>query len=723
MSTQVENCRKFNMFSLPILLYCGGGILTGIIAHLALFIHGEWHIRAPELLIFHTLLFTSALAGKTLGSSTEYRLLLEGLLYAFSCYVSALLVSIVVYRLWFHRLTRDGFPGPWYLRLSKLCHVWEVRTSRNYLLLEGLRQKYGDFVRTGPAEITVFHPEVFSAVDGPRSQCVKSEWYDLLYPFRALVSSRDKSIHASRRREWVRGFTTKALVQHEEKILKHIDKLDQCLEKDALSRKQSEMRDLCFWFGFDAMGNFIFSKSFDMLSDRKWHSIVTRLQNALSLLGPLTPAPWLVQLGLRLSPKVWVIRDWHDTVAWGKGQMRTRMEQVNEKQIDLTHYLMEQGGTMGYEEKLYWVHGDSLLAVVAGSEPTAYVLLAILCELAKHPHHTEKIYEELREIDVNDLKVLEFEVLTGAGEYLKATPTENQDLYWALSGGGGGTYGLVHSMTVKAYADVKTSAANLTFSSQGVSSEAFNSVIQTFLTTLPNITDSGVVCIWLLTNTSFTLSPASAPNLTAQQLESLLQPTLDSLSKNGIPYNYSAQDFPSYLDSYNLAHPKYNITEANIGGRFIPRSLVSSNDSTRRLMDAMNFIIENGGEVSGVAVNVTQLPDVPNSVNPAWRTALFSAVIAIPYGLYDMQVNIVSQGKITNMFVPKLAELTPSGAAYLNEADPGQPDFQEIFYGANYDKLLSIKQKYDPNEIFYGLKAVGSEAWQIQADGRLCRVG
>lgn len=33
-------------------------------------------------------------------------------------------------------------------------------------------------------------------------------------------------------------------------------------------------------------------------------------------------------------------------------------------------------------------------------------------------------------------QVLEWEVVTTQGEHLIATPTENEDLYWALSGGG-----------------------------------------------------------------------------------------------------------------------------------------------------------------------------------------------------------------------------------------------------------------------------------------------
>lgn len=72
--------------------------------------------------------------------------------------------------------------------------------------------------------------------------------------------------------------------------------------------------------------------------------------------------------------------------------------------------------------------------------------------------------------------------------------------------------------------------------------------------------------------------------------------------------------------------------------------------------------------------------------------------------------------------MPTLAEITPNGAAYLNEADLHQPEFQQVFYGKNYARLLSIKHKYDPDDIFYGPTAVGSEGWHTRADGRLCRV-
>jgi tryprostatin B 6-hydroxylase len=160
-------------------------------------------------------------------------------------------------------------------------------------------------------------------------------------------------------------------VQHEAKILKYVDQLDQCIETHAKANETSEVRDLFFWFGFDVMGDFVFSKSFGMLQDQKWHYIIIRLQRALSLLGPFSPTPWLIQLGFKLAPRVSVLRDWFDMVAWCERQMRDRIEDGKTKELepDLTHYLMEMEGYdegMSEEDSMFWLQGDSLLAIVAG---------------------------------------------------------------------------------------------------------------------------------------------------------------------------------------------------------------------------------------------------------------------------------------------------------------------------------------------------------------------
>ena len=92
------------------------------------------------------------------------------------------------------------------------------------------------------------------------------------------------------------------------------------------------------------------------------------------------------------------------------------------------------------------------------------------------------------------------------------------------------------------------------------------------------------------------------------------------------------------------------------------------------------------------------------------------------YDRFNLTANHMAQQTVTNVLVPALAELTPNGATYLNEADFNEPNWQETFYGSNYPRLLSIKRKYDPHGILWGKTSVGSEGWDIAADGRLCKL-
>ncbi|TEY32893.1 hypothetical protein BOTCAL_0709g00020 [Botryotinia calthae] len=86
-----------------------------------------------------------------------------------------------------------------------------------------------------------------------------------------------------------------------------------------------------------------------------------------------------------------------------------------------------------------------------------------------------------------------------------------------------------------------------------------------------------------------------------------------------------------------------------------------------------------------------------------------------------MTANLPGQKTVTNVLDPALEKLISNPVTYLNEVDFNQPKWQQVFYGANYAKLLSIKNKYDPNGIFCGPTVVGSEAWAAAADGRLCK--
>ncbi|GKT46425.1 FAD-linked oxidoreductase sor8 [Colletotrichum spaethianum] len=320
-------------------------------------------------------------------------------------------------------------------------------------------------------------------------------------------------------------------------------------------------------------------------------------------------------------------------------------------------------------------------------------------------------------------QVLEWEVVTAEGQTVVATPTESSDLYWALSGGGGGVYAAVLSMTVKAYPDTIVSSANLTMTNSGVTDDVFYGAVTTYLKSLPAIVDAGAVSIWLLSAGVFLMQPTTLPNKTKEELQALLQPTLDALDAAGITYDFNIGQYNTYLDSYNDMNPEPAVTEYNIGGRLMPRSLVADDASATELTNTLRSILNEGGIVSGLSINVARPANVvPNAVNPAWRTALFSATVGTPYSRTDFSTLVSGQNTVTNTILPKLKALTPGGGAYLNEADRNEVDFQSTFYGDNYAKLKAIKSLYDPKSTFYALTGVGSDDWEVRSDGRLCMV-
>ncbi|KAI1338181.1 FAD binding domain-containing protein [Xylariaceae sp. FL0016] len=309
-------------------------------------------------------------------------------------------------------------------------------------------------------------------------------------------------------------------------------------------------------------------------------------------------------------------------------------------------------------------------------------------------------------------QALEFEVVTGKGEILTANADENADLFWALRGGGGGTYGVVTSMTAKAYSDTYFSVAYLTVIKNGTNEDALYGSLGTFLQSLPSLVDAGAWVVFVGTPEVFLIMPAMGADLHPADLDALLKPFLDKMDSFALEYTYSSAEYPDFLSGYNSMTSTWNVSDNNLASRLIPRELVKSNESTEALVAAIRSITTET-IMSGVAFNaaggVASADDV--AVNPYFRKTLFSATLGTTIDYTDFEANKAAQDRLTYDLVPRLKALTPDGAAYLNEGDFQEPDFQTAFYGSHYDQLLSIKNKYDPKDIFYAKTAVGSDSW------------
>lgn len=96
---------------------------------------------------------------------------------------------------------------------------------------------------------------------------------------------------------------------------------------------------------------------------------------------------------------------------------------------DVAHYLLQDA--RDDPRRFPWLTGDSILAIVAGSEPTAAVLVGLFCELAKDPRHAEIILDEIKTLDIADSRAL-----ASSCPHLEACIFEALRLYPALPTGG-----------------------------------------------------------------------------------------------------------------------------------------------------------------------------------------------------------------------------------------------------------------------------------------------
>ncbi|TGO07010.1 hypothetical protein BTUL_0349g00040 [Botrytis tulipae] len=92
-------------------------------------------------------------------------------------------------------------------------------------------------------------------------------------------------------------------------------------------------------------------------------------------------------------------------------------------------------------------------------------------------------------------QVLEWEVVTATGQHLIISPTHHADLYWVLSGSGGGNFAVVLSVKVRVYNDGPVAGAAFSFKN-GNTTAYWTAVGACFLLNfalLPDVTTTAII--------------------------------------------------------------------------------------------------------------------------------------------------------------------------------------------------------------------------------------
>ncbi|KAF2668007.1 FAD-binding domain-containing protein [Microthyrium microscopicum] len=349
--------------------------------------------------------------------------------------------------------------------------------------------------------------------------------------------------------------------------------------------------------------------------------------------------------------------------------------------------------------------------------------------------------------------VLQIELVTPSGEIITANECQNTDYFWAMRGGGGSTYGVALTYTLKALPTFRT-AMWIGFAS-GWDEIAY---LHSQWPKLAAVGASGYMMGYLPLITAVPFY-VTLPNATIRQLKSILDPITDSLDGWGV------DDPPAAGNSSRLSGRRGNYTEFDSWGQAEPHvhsRQDKTNDSTQglykraqegitdyfpgmgsnkllvswlysaadvqhpNLKEALKAALSESGTIylndatMGVGTqNPPYLRGGGNAVNPALRTAVMRPAAEMQWLGNDPAV-WTKKREVAQKLGASLRSISPNGGTYANEADPDTPNWQHAFWGSNYDRLLRIKKMVDPEGVFYCRRCVGSEFFEDH-DGILCR--
>ncbi|KAJ3499682.1 hypothetical protein NLG97_g128 [Lecanicillium saksenae] len=334
--------------------------------------------------------------------------------------------------------------------------------------------------------------------------------------------------------------------------------------------------------------------------------------------------------------------------------------------------------------------------------------------------------------------LLEATLVTPNGTILTVNTCQHGDLFYALRGGGGGTYGVVTSVVMKAYASPRTSL--WTFSATLLNNTMDSNwwdLVTFFHQHLVDWKASGLQGYYYI------LGPPLMPTrmLTLGfylydkpdgTLEKLIEPWNDQLNgmEKVISWQSEVKTAASFMEIYKDSQnePVAQGGGFSLGSRLLPAQSLLDRDALRQMLQ----------EVSGVSRdNTTSIPtpaiighvianaknaNMDTGLNPAWRKAVVHFLMVGGWPDDDSKaVAQIVRDDVTFRKTYAMRKLAPDSGAYFNEMDINEPNWQYAAFGDNYPRLLHVKNKYDPESLLWCKHCVGSEKWVENENGKLCR--
>ena len=359
--------------------------------------------------------------------------------------------------------------------------------------------------------------------------------------------------------------------------------------------------------------------------------------------------------------------------------------------------------------------------------------------------------------------LVEAEVVTADGKIRIANACNNADLFWALKGGGGGTFGAVSKLTLRVH-DLPEFAGGAIFNVKASSDDAYRRLIRRFVAFYSEslFNDHWGEQAHVNSDNELQISLVNI-GLETAEIRKIWQPFLDWLGQS--PSDYKIQSDP-VLGAMPTRHwwdpgwraehhqsvfktdsrpgaPSSNVWWNGDGGQvawviwgfeslWLPASLLHS-DAQDKLAAALFSASRvsqvelhfNKGLAGAPAEAIARAKDT--AMNPAVCDAFALAIVADGQGpayprIPGHEPNAAKGRKAAenvHRCMNELRTVSAATGAYVSESNFFESDFQQAYWGANHQRLAAIKKKYDPDGLFFVHNGVGSEHWSPDGFTRL----
>jgi FAD/FMN-containing dehydrogenase len=302
--------------------------------------------------------------------------------------------------------------------------------------------------------------------------------------------------------------------------------------------------------------------------------------------------------------------------------------------------------------------------------------------------------------------LVEATVVTAAGRTIVCNARDHADLYWACRGGGGGNFGIVTRLVFRTHPVGRVA----TYTIQWPWTDA-RRVVQAWQAWAPHAPDGLFSVLNLSAAGGGTAQITSAGQFfgAREQLESLIRPLVNA----GTPTRVSVTS-RTYMEAVRLwagctgtvaqchLQPQGQLGRSNFKGKsdYANRPLTARGIAT--LVGQIDARAR-GGAGSGIVL----LDSSGGAVNRVRKQATAFVhrddLFSLQYLAYwDASAGPAVAAANLSFLRRFRAAMHPhvSGFAYQNYIDPELANWRHAYYGSNFNRLVAVKRRYDPGNVF-----------------------